>query len=227
MLVNHGRNPGAPAGPRVRLRIVGIVRRPLDLGDLAASGGVVIETPAFDRAYKGRIAVFTTILRVRTRHGAADVPRVAVAAREVFGSRLSDVRDVSAESHGGKDAINVLTLALWVFAGVAALAGAVAIAIVLARDVSQTDVDQPTLAALGLTRRQRIATFGLRVLLIALGGVIIATGVAVAVSSMFPIGIARRAEPRPACASTGSSSASVPSASRRSWCSPGSSPRSG
>ena len=45
--------PGPDAGPRVRLRIVGIVRRPLDLGDLAASGGVVIETPAFDRAYRG------------------------------------------------------------------------------------------------------------------------------------------------------------------------------
>src|SRR5438105_7208801 len=119
-LANHGRNPGIPAGPRVRLRVVGIVRRPLDLGNLAASGGVVVETPAFDRTYKGRIAVFATILRVRTRRGAADVPRLAVAARELFGSRLTDVRDVSDDSHGGKDAINVLTLALWVFAGVAA-----------------------------------------------------------------------------------------------------------
>jgi hypothetical protein len=197
VLVTHGKNPGTPAGPPVRLRIVGIVRRPLDLGDLAASGGVVIETPAFDRAYKGRIAVFTTVLRVRTRHGAAGVPRVAAAARRVFGPQFSSVQDASAESHGGKDAINVLTLALWVFAGVAALAGAVAIAIVLSRDVSQTDIDQTTLAALGFTRRQRIATVGLRMLLIAVGGVVIATGVAVASSSMFPIGIGRRAEPAP------------------------------
>ena len=52
-LVDRNLNPGTPAGPNIRLRIVGIVRRPLDLGDLAASGGVVIETPAFDRAYTG------------------------------------------------------------------------------------------------------------------------------------------------------------------------------
>ena len=41
--------PGPPAGPRVRLRIVGIVRRPLDLGDRGASGGVLVLTPAFNR----------------------------------------------------------------------------------------------------------------------------------------------------------------------------------
>ena len=56
--VQRGEQPGAPAGPSVRLRVVGIVRRPLDLGDLGASGGVVIETPAFDRAYAGKIASF-------------------------------------------------------------------------------------------------------------------------------------------------------------------------
>ena len=33
-----GGEPGTPVGPSVRLRIVGIVRRPLDLGDLGASG---------------------------------------------------------------------------------------------------------------------------------------------------------------------------------------------
>ena len=47
--VRHGQAAeatGPPAGPHVRLRIVGIGRRPLDLGNLGASGGVVIQTPA-------------------------------------------------------------------------------------------------------------------------------------------------------------------------------------
>ncbi len=57
VLASQNQDPGPDAGPRLHLRIVGIVRRPLDLGDLAASGGVVIETPAFDRAYKNRIAL--------------------------------------------------------------------------------------------------------------------------------------------------------------------------
>ncbi len=197
-LIYQGKNSGAPAGAHLRLGIVGIYRRPLDLGDLAAAGGVVIETPAFDQTYRGRIALFTTVLRVRTRHGAADVPRLTAAARDVFGPQSGlQVRDVSAESHGAADAINALTLSLWIFAGVAGIAGAFAIAIVLSRDVSQAQIDQPTLTALGLTRRQRIATIGFRVLLVIAGGAVVAMIIAVAASPIFPIGIARRAEPSP------------------------------
>ena len=121
----------------MRLRVVGIVRRPLDLGDLGASGGVVIETPAFDRAYAGKIASFVSVLRVRTAHHAADVKSIIAAASRIFGHKLDNSSDLTAESRGGQDAINVLTDALWVFAGVAALAGAVAISIVLSRDLAR------------------------------------------------------------------------------------------
>ena len=138
------KDPGPPAGPAIRLRIVGVYRRPLDLGDLAASGGVVIETEAFNRAYANRVALFATVLRVRARAGAADVPKITAAARRVFGDHFATASDVSVESHGAEDAINVLTLALWIFAGVAALAGGVAITIVLARDASESRSDQST-----------------------------------------------------------------------------------
>ena len=43
-----------PDGPRIRLRIVGIVRRPLDLGDRGAVGGVLVLTPAFNQKYENR-----------------------------------------------------------------------------------------------------------------------------------------------------------------------------
>jgi ABC-type lipoprotein release transport system permease subunit len=190
-----GRDPGPPAGPRLQFRIVGIVRRPLDLGDRAASGGVVVLTPAFDRAYINRIGRWSTILRVQTRNGAADVRSVTAAARQLWGrSPFFTVQDVSTESHGAAGAINVLTLALWIFAGVAALAGAVAIAIVLSRDIEQVSVDQATLRSLGLTHRQRRAMIGPPALLIAGGGVLLATLGAVAASPLFPVGIARRAD---------------------------------
>jgi ABC-type antimicrobial peptide transport system permease subunit len=196
-LVYEQKSPGAPNGPLVRLRVVGIYRRPLDLGDLAASGGVVIETRAFDRAYQSRVALFATILRVRTRDGAAGVPEASAAARRIFGESFSSAVDVSAEAHGAEDAINVLTLALWIFAGVGALAGAVAISIVVSRDLAQGEVDQSTLTAIGLTRRERVAALWVRVLIIATGGVIVAAIVSIAFSPMFPIGITRRAEPNP------------------------------
>ena len=69
-----GGNPGPPAGPPVQFRVVGIDRRPLDLGVRAASGGVVVLTPAFNAKYKNRIGIYTEALRVQTRNGAADVP---------------------------------------------------------------------------------------------------------------------------------------------------------
>ncbi len=190
-----GHDPGAPSGPRLQLRIVGIVRRPLDLGDRAASGGVVVLTPAFDRVYRNRIGRWDTVLRVQTRHGAADVARVTAAARQLWGkSSFFTAHDVSSESHGAAGAINVLTMALWIFAGVAALAGAVAIAIVLSREIEQVSVDQSTLRSLGLTHRQRLATSGHRALVVAIGGALVAILGAVAASPLFPFGIARRAD---------------------------------
>jgi ABC-type lipoprotein release transport system permease subunit len=193
-----GGEPGTPAGPRLRLRIVGIVRRPLDLGDLGASGGVVALTPTFNRAFSDRIGVWGVALRVRTRHGAADVGGVEAAARRIFGqSPEFSLSSLAPETEGARNAIDVLTLALWIFAGVAALAGVVAISIVLSRVISRVSSDQATLRALGLTRGQRVAMNAPPALLIALGGALLAVLGAGVVSPLFPIGVARRAEPTP------------------------------
>jgi ABC-type lipoprotein release transport system permease subunit len=189
-------NPGSYAGPRVRFRIVGITRRPLDLANRGASGGVLIETPAFSRYYADRIGSYGSVFRVRTRHGPADVGRVVASARRVFASApFFSVTPVAIENNGAQSAIDVLTAALWVFAGVVALAGGVAIAIVLTREISLASVDQATLRALGLTRRQRAEVNGYPALVIASGGAILAALGAIAASPLFPIGVARRAEP--------------------------------
>jgi ABC-type antimicrobial peptide transport system permease subunit len=184
-----------PEGPRFRLRIVGIVRRPLDLGDRGAAGGVLVLTPAFNQKYETSIGSFSgMILRVRTRNGAADVSSVAAAARRIFGSPKFGVQDLAIESQGAQNAIDVLTVALWVFGGVAALAGLVAITIVLSREISLTAIDQTTQSALGLTRPQRMAVGGFQALPVALGGALLAVLAATAASTLFPIGVARRAE---------------------------------
>ncbi len=185
-----------PQGPHIRLRIVGIVRRPLDLGDRGASGGVLVLTPAFHRKFESTIGSFSgTILRVRARHGTQDVAQIAAAARRIFRSPQFDVQDLAVDTQGAQNAIDVLSVALEVFAGVAALAGLVAISIVLSREISATTADQTTQSALGLTRRQLIAAGGFQTLPIALGGAVIAVVGAAVASQLFPIGVARRAEP--------------------------------
>src|SRR5262245_34784026 len=57
-LAEVGKQVGAPAGPDVWFRIVGIVRRPLDLGVAGANGGALIPTPAFHERYQDEIGGF-------------------------------------------------------------------------------------------------------------------------------------------------------------------------
>jgi ABC-type antimicrobial peptide transport system permease subunit len=189
-------DPGPPAGPRVRLRIVGIVRRPFDLGARGATGGLLVLTPAFSRAYAQQVGYYISLLRIRTHNGGADIPGVIAGARRIFGrSAVSSGSLAAVESGGAQNAINVFTFALWVFAGVAALAGVVALGIVLTREVALMSGDQATLRALGVTRPQRVAIVGPPVLLIAGGGALLAVVGAVAASPLFPMGVARRADP--------------------------------
>jgi ABC-type antimicrobial peptide transport system permease subunit len=195
----RGGNPAAPAGPRVSLRVVGLIRRPFDLGRRGATGGITILTPAFYRTYVGRIGAFPGwSIRVRTRDGLPDVPQIKAAALRIFGpSPNMAVTSTATEAGGAQDAIDVLTIALWILAGVVAVAGAVAIGIVLTREVALPSFDQETLRALGLTRFQRRAINAPRAFIVAAGGALVAVAASAAASGLFPIGIARIAEPDP------------------------------
>jgi hypothetical protein len=188
----------APKGPTPRFRVVGIVRRPVDLSDLAASGGIVTLTPAFDRAYHGKIALFTLVLRLRVPGGEAGVAHVTHVARRTFGrSDWFRVDNPRSENNGAQSAIDVLTAALWIFVAVAAGAGLFAIGVVVFREIAQSLPQQPTLRAIGLTRRDRVAAGMPRALLMATTGALLAVIGAIALSPLFPFGIARRADPDP------------------------------
>ena len=158
----HGEDPGPPAGPTLHLDIVGIVRRPLDLGDSARSAGsTVFLTPGFERRYRDEIGGYVpALLRVRTTDGVAGVPEAVRAARRIFGDSLFMVVGNGTETAGATDAIRVLADALWIFAGVAALAGLTAIGIVTFRQIDDEERDQFVLSSLGLTTRQRAVAAG-------------------------------------------------------------------
>ena len=145
-------------GPRLRFRIVGIVRHRLDLGVYSATGGVLVLTPAFDHEYANRIGQYGAIIRVRTKHGASDLPAVLAAAKRIFAkSGPVSTQGVSNETQGAGSAIDVVTLALRIFAAVAAIAGTITIGIMLSREANLAGVDNGTLRTLGLTRRQRVS----------------------------------------------------------------------
>ena len=184
-------DPGPPDGPKVSFRIVGLVRRPLDLGVQGGFGGVVIPTRAFYERYRDEIGSFVgDLLRVRTHRGAADVPATIAAARRIFGDSLLQAVGVASETSGAGDAIDVLAVALWVFAGVAAIAGVTAVGIVVIRQLGAEQADQEMLSALGLTARQRAVAVGLLAVPAAAAGASLAVVVAVLLSPLLPFGIA-------------------------------------
>jgi hypothetical protein len=190
--------PPRPEGPKVRLQIVGVVRRPFDLGDLAATGGNIPLTPAFARKYDGKIGDFGVVIRVRTRPGAEH--RVIAAGKKVFPPAhglATSVTTLASETEGAQNAIDVLTIALQVFAAVAAVAGIITIAIILTRVIVLAELDMATLQALGVTRTGRALIHGPRVVVIALSGGLLAALGALAASPLLPFGLARRAEPDP------------------------------
>jgi FtsX-like permease family len=194
--VAQGSFDPVPTNPHPRLRIVGIVRRPVDLSDLAAGGGIVTLTRAFGQTYRNKIVSFALDLRIAVPGGPADIARVrAVAVRTFAKDDQFRVLDPTAENTGAQDAIDVLTTALWIFAAVAAIAGLFAIGIVVVRDFSRVRPQQATWRALGLTRNGRAAVSIPRAVVVSVGGPLLAVAGAIVLSPLFPFGVARRADP--------------------------------
>ena len=187
---HHGPEPLSPeTGDRLR--------RPLDLGGRGAAGGVLVLTRPFAEQYRDRIGSYSgSVLRVRTAHGAADVPEVVAAARRIFGENDSfDTISLAVEGEAARSAIDVTAVALWLVAAVAGLAGAVAVAIALARYMARASADQDVLRALGARPGERWAATFATAVPIALPGALVAGIAAWLASPLFPIGVARDAEP--------------------------------
>ena len=186
-----------PNGPTPTLRVVGIVRRPLDLGARGDTGGVIVPTRAFMDKYS-EIGSFPggTVLRVRTTNGDDDAASVSEAMRRIFrGDPQFGALGLGVEGQGAQSAIDVTTAALWILAGVAALTGAVAIAFALARRTADEVDDETTLHALGFARRQWWLATTAQTVPIAVSGAVLGLAIAWLLSPLYPIGVARDAEP--------------------------------
>ena len=132
---------------------------------------------------------------IRVADGQAGVPAVIDAARGVLGETQFSSQGLSVESEGARAATHVAEVTLWILAAVAAAAGLVAVGLVLAREIALMDVNGPMLRTLGVTRTQRVAAAGPVAGALAVAGALFALVVAVAVSPLFPTGVARRADP--------------------------------
>ncbi|MEY2582448.1 MAG: putative transport system permease protein [Ilumatobacteraceae bacterium] len=205
----------APEGPSYAFSVVGVVRLantvnappPAVARDALFIGeGAMILTPAFLRQYARDQGIPEEVLggmeifRIRLRHGLADLPAFEQALRSVVSPGDgqvhvgSDIQNAADKAHR---AIHLEALALFLFAGLAGLAALLVLGQALSRQVAADAADNPTLAALGLSRRALVLAPLARAGLIGLVGAAAAVAVAVALSPLAPIGLARRAEIHP------------------------------
>jgi hypothetical protein len=202
----------APAGPAYTFRVVGVVRVPAGVDAPPASavrdaayGGVgsIELTPAFLHRYAAdqqmpvEALPGMEIFRVRLRHGRGDAPAFERAVAGVVSPGDghvhlgSDAADAATKTSG---AIHIESLALMLFAGLAGLTALLVLGQALNRQVATDATDHRALAALGMSRRELAVVPLVRGAVLAVGGAALALIIAVALSPLTPIGLARRAE---------------------------------
>ena len=116
--------------------------------------------------------------------------------RSATGGQLF-VADESVQAATAERAIRPQAVALAIFALVLAVTALLMLGQAASRVLLASSVDNPTLAALGLTRWQLLAASLLQVLVAGAAGAILAWAVAIAASPLMPIGPARVAELHP------------------------------
>jgi cell division protein FtsX len=198
---NYDGSDGAPAGPRVPVRIVGVVRSPWLSDDPGVPGGL-IASPALWARYPANIfgtqhSVFVNAL-IRLRGGAAAIPAFRTALARATGR---DDIDVWNNSVNFGDPFRRVTgyeaACLLAFAVTALITALFLIGQAIARYVSATTADLQILQSVGLTRRQGAAAAAAAPALAAVAGATIGVAGAIVASQWMPIGAAALAEPHP------------------------------
>jgi putative ABC transport system permease protein len=189
---------GAKGEPvRVNLRVVGIDATAAEFPPQYGPGvDFIWATPAFVRAYGARL-LDTPGDAVRLRHGAADVPALEREINRMGGGKFVSDYPLGPQSANTEHSIHLQAVALWLLAGVLAVLGLLILGQLHARLTGADQADSGTLRALGVVPRQ-LAVAGLaRAALIGGVGAVLAVATAIAISPVFPVGLAGTAEPYP------------------------------
>lgn len=190
-----------PEGPRLVLRVVGVVEGAGDIGRVDLSGPYGVVSPELHARYRDAVAQFGPVVVIRLRNGFQDVPGLRAEVQRLAGdSEFVSVEDNRPDVDAVNNALDVQAVALLVFAGVAGAAGLVALGTAVTRQLERSGADVQVLGALGLTRRQRTVALATVASPVVVLGVMLGFAGAVAASPVLPMGLAGRAEPHPGLA---------------------------
>ena len=183
-------------GPVTKLRIVGVVRLPVESVVALATGPQLWPGPGWAAAHLNQSAVLFTNAFVRLRRGASDVPAFRADVARVYGRDDIPVKDLTDDIKRVQGSLDVEQTALLLFAAAVALSAAVLVGQALVRSVRAGSEPVAVLRAMGLDHGGLVAGLVLPHGL-AIAVCLVVTGVtAVALSSRFPIGLAHKLDPQ-------------------------------
>ena len=183
--------PPKPTGPTVALRVVGFEATEFDFPSGSTPAYSLYAFPAFGRTVLPRLAT-GYVYFVRLHHGAADLPRFDAATSALGGTAFTQNADSQVASV--EASIHPQAIGWWLLAALAALVGLAVIGQALGRQSTTESEDFPTMAALGIERRQLIMLGTARNLMVGLAGALGALAIATVLSPIAPLGEARVAE---------------------------------
>jgi hypothetical protein len=137
---------------------------------------------------------------IRLRHGLADLPAFERGVRRIVSQGDGQVHlgsEIQNAAEKAQRPIHLEAIALALFGAITGLAALLVLGQALARQVAADTDDHSTLAALGADRPQLVAVPLARAIIIGLAGAVVAVVVALLLSPLTPIGLARRAEIHP------------------------------
>jgi hypothetical protein len=182
-----------PTGPTVAFRVVGFEATEFDFPSGTTPTYLLYASKAFARSVLPRTP-FGAVYFVKLRHGAADIPRFDAALSALATKGVEGYESQIGIADSIETAIHPQAIGWWLLAALAALVGLAVIGQGLARQTAVEAEDYPTLAALGVDRRQLITLGWVRNLIVGVVGAAGAVVVGVALSPIAPLGEARVAE---------------------------------
>jgi FtsX-like permease family len=181
----------------VDFRVAGIDAAPGEFPPQYGTGVLLVwTTPAFTRQFGGRLLDLPGVA-LRLRHGSADVPVVESEISRMAGGKAVSDYPLAVQAANTEHSIHLQAVALWLLAGLLALLGLLILSQLLSRLTVLESTDFGVLRSFGMGPPQLTAAGLVRAALIGTVGAVVGLGVAVAVSPVFPVGLAAIAEPHP------------------------------
>ena len=186
----------AGRGPLLTLRVVGI------RADLTSEDTLTLMSmsPGFYRAYGERVGAWNEYTGLRLKHGDADLDAFRAGVEQIAGGKPVGFYPKWNLVSKLQSSIHLQAQALWALAGLAALVALLLVGQALAARIAIDSSEHTLLRSLGMTSRQLFVLALARVIPVSLIAGALAVGIAVALSPLAPIGVARTAEPNPGVA---------------------------